>query len=355
MTRIPKNLRLATIILSLLVGIIWFGNYTIVERVALRPFSEVNSGPKFALIARPEISTEISQTSNVNQDQSNTAKTHSKTVDNVDKTEQGNPLSFKQQRIIALAPHVVEMLFDIGVGERIVATTEHSDFPRQANDIPRIGNYSRLKIEQIITYKPDLIIAWRTGNPSDDLARLKQLGFNIVYSDPKLLKDIAKEFRWFGKLTGHEVEAEQKALKFEQDLDILIKKYQNQPSISVFYELWSKPLTTIARKAWPQQHLEVCGAINPFVDLATEYPQINLEQIVIANPQLIIQPISKGVSNQETIDWQKFEQIKAVRNNQFLTPNSDILHRMSYRLLTELNHLCEGIHASRRFYQDTNN
>lgn len=274
-------------------------------------------------------------------------------VDVVDEvvTAERAPIDYSQQRIIALAPHVVEMLFDIGVGDRIVATTEHSDFPLVANDIPRVGNYARLKIETILAYQPDLIIAWRTGNPSDDLERLQQLGLEVVYSDPVNLTDIAKEMRRFGKLTGSQELAEQKAAAFSAQLQQLKAQYQNKTAISVFYELWSKPLTTVAKNAWPQQHLNVCGASNPFTDLINDYPQINIEQIIIANPELIIQPMSAGEPNVDAIDWQQFKQVSAAKHKQLLTPNSDILHRMSYRLLTELTQLCIDIDSSREYYQ----
>ena len=86
--------------------------------------------------------------------------------------------------IIALAPHIVEMLYDVGAGEQIIGTTSFADYPEQAKKIPRIGNYVRLQLERVIELQPDLIIAWKSGNPSDDLALLEQLGFNIMYSQP---------------------------------------------------------------------------------------------------------------------------------------------------------------------------
>jgi vitamin B12 transport system substrate-binding protein len=256
----------------------------------------------------------------------------------------------KAQRIIALAPHIVEMLFEIGVGDKIIGTTEHSDFPAQANDIPRIGNYARLKIEKILTYDPDLIIAWRTGNPSDDLARLKQLGLNIVYSDPMNLTDVAKELRFLGKLTGAEKQAELKAKKFEAKLLNLQEHYKNKKAISVFYELWSRPLTTVANNAWPQQSLNICGTVNPFINSKTDYPQINVEQVVLSKPQLIIQPQSEGHKNPDAIDWQQWQEIPASKNKLIIGPNSDKLHRMSTRLLDELEILCESIDQARSHY-----
>jgi len=266
-------------------------------------------------------------------------------------TKQQNKGEQNYQRIIALAPHIVEMLFELGVGDKIIGTTEHSDYPTAANKIPRIGNYARLKIEKILAYQPDLIIAWRTGNPSDDLARLEQLGLNVVYSDPQSLADVAQELRYFGQLTNVIEQAEIQAKKYENELVALKNNYQNRTAISVFYELWSRPLTTVSKKDWPQQHLNICGAQNSFADAKSTYPQIGLEQVVIAKPQLIIQPESAGEPNPDAVDWRQWQEIPAAKHNQFIQPNSDKLHRMTPRLLLELEQLCIDIDKARQYYQ----
>jgi vitamin B12 transport system substrate-binding protein len=76
--------------------------------------------------------------------------------------------TLQKLRIIALAPHIVESLYAIGAGDQIIGTTTHADYPKSAEDILRVGNYARLQIEKIIQLKPDVIIAWKTGNPTDD-------------------------------------------------------------------------------------------------------------------------------------------------------------------------------------------
>jgi len=247
------------------------------------------------------------------------------------------------KRIIALAPHIVENLFAVGAGDLIIGTTEHADFPESARNIPRIGNYAQLSIEQILAADPDLIIAWKSGNPSDDLARLEKLGLNIVYSQPNTLEDVAKELRLFGKLTGNIATAEQQATDFLSQMTEIRKLYLNKKSMKVFFELWPRPLTTIANEAWPQQQLNLCQTANPFIDSATDYPQINIEQVVLAGPDIIIQPTSHGIKSPDKVDWQQWQSIPAVKNSAFLHPNADKLHRMTSRSLDELALLCQQI------------
>jgi len=252
------------------------------------------------------------------------------------------------KRVIALAPHIVEMLFEAGAGDVIIGTTAHADYPEAANDIPRIGNYSRLNIEEILALDPDLIIAWRTGNPSDDLSRLKSLGLNIVYSNPKALEDVAAEIKYFAHLTGFDEAGAKVSKSFLKRLSTIRAQYINKESISVFYELWPQPLTTTANKAWSQQQLDVCQVENPFVNSETDYPQVNVERVVLAAPEVIIQPSSHSVNAPASINWQQWPEIPAVKSNAFIAPNANKLHRMTSRSLDELAVLCEKIDGYRK-------
>lgn len=253
-------------------------------------------------------------------------------------------------RIIALAPHIVEMLFDVGAGEQIIATTEHADYPEKAKAIPRIGSSLRIQIERVIELQPDLIIAWKSGNPSDDLARIKQLGFNVVYSQPNTFADVAKELRLFGELSGHKKQGITVADKFLKDLSIIKKQYQQQKPLLGFYEVWSRPLTTIAKGSWPQQFLDICSIKNPFYQADARYPQVNIEQILQTNVDIIIQPLSENQADKEGYPWEKWPIIPAVKSQQIIKLDADVVHRMTTRSLNALTDLCEQAEKSRLYY-----
>lgn len=253
----------------------------------------------------------------------------------------------KAKRIIALAPHIVENLYAIGAGDLIIGTTEHADYPNEALAIPRVGNYSRLNIEQILAAEPDLIIGWKSGTPTDDLAKLEKLGYNIQYSEPKKIEDVAKELKFLGELTGRNAEADKVAKAFISKLDTLRQQYLTAKPVSVFFEMWSNPLTTVANDAWLQQQINVCKVTNPFINSATDYPQINVESVVLEAPEIIIQPSSHSDSAPDRVNWQQWKNIPAVQNHAFVHPNADKLYRMTTRSLDELTVLCEKIDAFR--------
>jgi vitamin B12 transport system substrate-binding protein len=259
--------------------------------------------------------------------------------------------SLQKQRVIALAPHIVESLYAIGAGDQIIGTTAHADYPEAAKGILRVGNYARLQIEKIIQLKPDVIIAWKTGNPSDDLARLEKYKLKVVYSDPQTLEDVGKELIMFGKITGREAAANSVAENFFTRLQAIEQTYAEQQKVRVFYELWSRPLRTVANKAWPQQQLELCGATNPFAKAQDDYPSIGLEQVLVTLPQVVIQPGHTGADSPDGLNWSQWTHIPAAKNNFIFHPNADKVHRMTSRMLDEVVILCEQIDVARKFYQ----
>ena len=264
-----------------------------------------------------------------------------------------NTLANNQNKptIVALSPHIVEMLFAIGAGEQIIAATEYSDYPEAAKRIPRIGNHAGLQIEKFVELKPDLIISWQSGNPIDDIEKLKRLGFKVVYSQPNTLMEVAKELLTFGELTGNQSQAKQVANDYITHLNKLRVTYKNKPKVQVFYEIWSNPLSTIAKGAWPQKHLDICGATNPFFNAVNSYPQVSIEQVIKHDIELIITPLSANQTDKVAYDWDKWKLLKAVKHQQITYPNADILHRMTPRVLGEIDKLCQRIDQTRAYYR----
>lgn len=253
-------------------------------------------------------------------------------------------------RIITLAPHIAESLYAIGAGDQIIATIEHTDFPDEAKVLPIIGNYARLQIEKIVQLQPDVVIAWRTGNPEEDLARLQKYGLKVVYSHPQKLEDVAKELLMFGDITGQTQAAAKLSTAFLARLEKIRKQYQDAPRVTGFYEMWARPLRTVANRAWLQQQLEVCGVVNPFADLSEDYPLVSLEQVLASEPQVVIQPTPYTPSSPNSLNWDQWPHIPASKNEQIFHPNADRSHRMTSRMLDELEILCRQVDGARAIY-----
>ncbi|MBD1580841.1 cobalamin-binding protein [Pseudoalteromonas sp. S16_S37] len=254
------------------------------------------------------------------------------------------------QRIIALAPHIVENLFAIGAGERIVGTVEYADYPAAANEIERIGGYNGISLERVLALKPDLVIAWQSGNKKADLEKLEKLGIKVIYSDTKDIRKVADELRLFGQLTGQNQQAQLLAERFSKRFEALKKRYQNSASLRVFYQLWPEPMMTINRDTWLHQLLQVCAVENVFADNSADYPQISIENVLKTKPQVIVLPNEKSKKVMPTLNWQAWPEIPAVKYQQFIEVDADLLHRYSTRVLDGVTDMCDKLQVARSHY-----
>lgn len=255
------------------------------------------------------------------------------------------------QRIVALAPHIVENLFAIGAGDRIVGTVDYADYPAQANEIERVGGYYGINMERLLSLKPDLVLAWKTGNKAEDLAYIEKLGIPVAYSNPDQVDNVADELRKLGELTHLKTRADRVATKFEVKLAAIRASQQDKPPVSVFYQLWPEPMMTVGGNTWINQLLTICHADNVFANSETDYPRISIENVLVSKPEVIIIPDEKSKKPQPQIDWRQWPELPAVQHNQFISVNADLLHRFTTRMLDGLSEMCGKIDISRKQIQ----
>lgn len=252
------------------------------------------------------------------------------------------------QRILALSPHAVELLYTIGAGSRIVGTVEYADYPESAKAIPRIGSYHGIQIEQVLALKPDLVVAWRSGNKAADLAKLESLRLRIFYTLPKNIGQIGDELTALGELTGQEKEAKAAVEALNTRYQALKDQYSNRESVSVFYQLWHDPLRTVGQGSWIDGMITDCGGHNLFHEAESDYPMVALDAVIVKNPQVIVIPHHSGEVGAKAELWKKWPEIDAVRLKQIHILNGDLLHRYSVRALDGLQQLCEVIDSARK-------
>lgn len=246
-------------------------------------------------------------------------------------------------RLIALAPHVVEMLYLLGVGDQIVATTSFADYPEEAKKIPVIGGYNGIQIERVLTLKPDLVIAWEGGNKKDDLEQLERLGIKVYRTKTDKLEEIAVELKVIGRLVGREAEAEKESALFLKQLSEIRQQNQNKVKVKFFYQLWNEPLRAMAAESWINSLVEGCGAVNIFDQSNGDYPQVSIENIISGMPEIIIIPSHHGHGLGEGDFWKKWPEIPAVKTNSIIYVDGDLLHRFSVRSLLGMDNVCAHI------------
>ena len=254
-------------------------------------------------------------------------------------------------RYITLSPHLTEILYDLNVGDEIVATVEHSDYPERAKLLPIIGNYQSLNIEAIVALKPDIIFAWPDGNPELQLERLSQLGIRIFRSAPGNLDDLISEIKIIGDMVDQPARAAIITEQMQNKIDDLRASYQQQKAVRIFYQIWHQPLRALGSDPWLNDLVSRCGAENIFAHLPQAYPQVSIEAVVEKQPDVIILPETNQQAAEQEL-WQNWPVLDAVKKNQIITINADWLHRYTSRSIRGLVSLCESLDAVRMTTQE---
>lgn len=263
-------------------------------------------------------------------------------IEVIDDTRRTIRLEQPAQRIISLAPHTTELLFEIGAGDKIIGTVKYSTYPPAAKKIPRIGGYKKLDLERIVRMQPDLIVAWQTGNQPAEMSQLQKLGFNVFYTEPRRLPDIASLLTRLGTLTGTEQQAGKAAGKFMQDYHSLKSRYQDRKILRAFYQIWDKPLMTVNGQHLISDVMKLCGLQNVFADVDNLVPRINEETVINMDPQIIIAGGISKVKPDWASQWQRWKSLSASRLNALVEINPDIIQRHSSRILVGAKELCES-------------
>jgi iron complex transport system substrate-binding protein len=251
------------------------------------------------------------------------------------------------QRIISLAPHITELLFTVGAGNQIVGTVSYSDYPIQANEIPRIGSHNKFNYEAILALRSTLVIGWDSGNSEESLNRLEHLGLNVYHFESHSLEDVATSLRVLGELTGNAARGELQASLFRQRLNRLKTRYSGEKPVSVYYQLWNEPQMTVNDKHLISGVIRLCGGRNVFADAVPLVPKVGIESIIRRAPEIII---VAGMSEGPPVwldDWREWSSIPAVKDNNLYHVHSDLLHRHSPRILDGADRVCEILSAAR--------
>jgi len=261
----------------------------------------------------------------------------------------GAAVTLKQQarRIVTLAPHLAETLFAAGAGDRLVGTVDYSDYPEAAKKVPRVGGYSRVDLEAVVALKPDLIIAWYSGNAPANIEKLRGFGFPVYVSQPDRIEDVAREIERIGRLAGTSQAADAAAENFRARLDGLRREYEKKARVRTFYQIWKQPLSTVGGRQIISSVIRLCGGENVFGDLQALAPVVSVEAVVSTDPEAIVAS-GMGEARPEWLDdWKRWPAITAVaRNNLFFVP-PELIQRHTPRLLDGAEVLCRHLQSAR--------
>ena len=254
--------------------------------------------------------------------------------------EQGHP------RIVSLAPHLTELVYAAGGGDRLVGTVEFSDYPAAARTIPRVGDAWRVDMERLLALEPDVVLTWESGTPPEVISRLDALKLHRVDIATYRLADVPIALVTLGKLTGTESVARSAAQEFSSGIDALRRQYASAVPVTVFIQLDDQPLFTVNSHHVISEIVELCGGRNVFAKLPQLAPPVGVESVIAADPQVILS--TDDTIKNPAAQWQQWTRMTAVVHGTIYPIHADTVARSTPRLVQGTRETCEDLADARR-------
>jgi iron complex transport system substrate-binding protein len=197
-------------------------------------------------------------------------------------------VSVAAPRIVSLAPHATESLLEVGAAALLVAVDVHSARDAASpRGLPALGVWPTVNLEALHSLRPDLIVVWGAGLDARQLARLSAVAPTFV-SEPKTIDDIARTLERLARLVPDPGRGRDAAQRLRSSVDTLRARHLGKSPVTVFYQVWDRPLVTVSDRGVIGEAIRVCGARNPFGALPQAAPVVDVEAVLAASPDLVV-------------------------------------------------------------------
>ena len=249
------------------------------------------------------------------------------------------------KRIVSLAPSITEMLFALGLDEEIVGVTEFCNYPSAALDKPKVG-YAQPNLESIVALRPELIVAPKSFLRVDLLNRLEQLKIPTMLLDAQTVEDILRHIQLLGRMVGRVPESIKVTETIRKQMTVLTARLAGRPRPTLLFVINTDPLITVGPGSYIHQLIELAGARNAAASAGTPYPRLSIEEVLRQNPEFLLFPMGRfeGIPQAEQDQWRRWKSLEAVKRNQFVQIDSDILNRPGPRVIEALEALITILH-----------
>lgn len=252
------------------------------------------------------------------------------------------------QRIVSIVPAATEILFALGLGDKVVGVTEYCDYPAEARLKPKMGGFSTPSAELIVSAQPDLVLA--TVIHEDFIRQLDEAGLTVVAFESSNLMEVLEKIRMIGKVTGAVEEAESLVASMQRRIDKITAKVSGVPDDqkpTVFFEIWPDPLATGGAKSFLNSLIVAAGGKNIAGDIERDWVTYSPEMVLAKNPEVII--FSHHGDSMQTVEDIKarkgWEQVAAIKNNRVgYIEDENLVIRAGPRVVEGLELVAKIIH-----------
>jgi len=247
------------------------------------------------------------------------------------------PPPAQADRIVSMAPNLTEILFALGLEERIVGVTLDSDYPPAATKKLKVGTFWQPNIEAVIAAKPDLVITLGFDQQRNLAERLKRIGYNSLILNIEKVSELFEAIQIIGAATIKQHEANELVHDITKKLDKLLALIGTNDRVRVLWVVQREPLRVAGRDTFINEMIELAGGQNAIGPTLHKYPPIGAEQVIACQPEVIIEPAMNqadpaGQQASALQYWNKFRNVPAVVNKRVYVISGDTVSRLGPRL-----------------------
>jgi len=258
-----------------------------------------------------------------------------------------SPSFWAKERIVSLSPSITEIIYALGVGKDLVATSTYSLYPKDAQKLPTVGSYTNPNIEKILSFHPTVVIGEIYNKKT--LEKLKYFHIKTISLKLKTITSIKKSITTLAKALNKDLIAK----KLIQDIDNAIKsikKSNRNKKVMIVYGLHEDLRDGIyiaGDDIFFNDIIKLCGDQNVYTDKTTSQPVLTYEGVIALNPDIIIilysKESEKGVNVQKAIDaWNKLP-TTASREHKIFVIDDDYIYIPSHRIALSIKRIAKEI------------
>jgi iron complex transport system substrate-binding protein len=250
------------------------------------------------------------------------------------------------RRIVSLAPAITEILYSIGAGNRVVGVTNYCNYPKEASELPKIGDFAVVDFEKIVALEPDLVIATKDGNPRETVEKIQSLKIPTLVIDSGSFHEALEAITAIGKAAGRLETARSLSANLKERWNAIGEKHKKDVHPTVLLLVGVNPLVASGRGSLGDDLIRQAGGANIFADSEKSYVQTDYEAIISLEPEVILQSAMGSETNEQAqARWSEWSSIPAVRNGRVYVLDPDLINRPGPRSIEALLLIEKAIHG----------
>ncbi|MGD0596257.1 MAG: cobalamin-binding protein [Sedimentisphaerales bacterium] len=243
----------------------------------------------------------------------------------------------RSQRIVSLSPNLTEIVFALGLGDRVVGVSNNCDWPAEAKQKPKMGTFWQPNTEAIIAAKPDLVVCESFLQHKEVAETLKRAGLRVVSLHAESIEELYSAILSIGQAAGCSDKAEPLATKIKSDIDQIRAKSSSARKVKVLWAVQTEPMRVVGVKTFVNEIIDLAGGQNVIEPTGDQYPSVGTETILTSGAEVIIQSAmgTEDITKQQEAAekfWNRFANLPAVKNKKVYVIEADTVLRLGPRL-----------------------